>query len=753
MQKILLDKDWYVYKRHNAFSLVSSLPGDAVRIDLPYDAMFHEQQSSEASGANGYFESGLWYFQKELDIPADWQGKRILLKAEGLFSSSLIYLNGSQTASGDFGYVSTSCDLTPYIDWNGTNTLLIICFSDPDNSRWYPGAGILRPVYLYTGDDLCIIPDSAWITTERLHPEGAAVRLRADLQKYSPGAVITDVRVTVFDEENTVLDETFPVRINDTYHLDRRFFLHDVHLYSEDDPHLYTVRIQAGTDITEFRTGFRHETFDSVSGLQINGKTVKLRGACIHHDEGILGGISLKAFELYRVSRLKEAGYNAIRSAHNHASQELLEACDELGVYVLDEVCDMWGKMKGFGDYARRFRDSWQRTATITAAEDRNHPCVVGYSTGNEIFELKSEKGFETAHDLYELLHAVDDTRFVTNGINGAFAAGDAIIDIASELTGKERDYFEKGDVNRLMALLDTLWNGIVTHPVISGVLERMDSCTDVQGYNYMTARYQGDAVKYPQRIMLGTETYPRQIAENWRQITELSSVIGDFTWTGWDYMGELRAPYPALNNPAGDIDRFGFRRPVSYYREIVFGLRQDPYICVRPPEAFGTPRCFGPWKFTDAAENWTFAVDEGTMITVEVYSPDDEAELFLNGESVGRKQMENCYALFDIPYRKGELKAVGSSGREYILRTADSTSAHPVIEDTEYDGYVFSRISLADDQGNPVYGTGQAYCCTREGLELIAAASEQTVHDRGFLNEVIYLYGQGGFAVYRKTE
>ena len=754
MNIINLNRDWYVYKREDAFSMVTAIPEDAVRTDLPYDALFHDEQKEYSlnGGRTGYFDGGVYYYHKKIVFGEEYIGKRMILKAEGLFSKSFVYVNGSLCASGSFGYISTVCDITPYVKYGSENTILIICKTDAFSSRWYSGSGVLRPVYLYVGEDVYTEIDSLKVKCEYVNEEGASIRIRADLRNERPEAKSVSAEIVIEDETETVLMESFPLRINKTYHLDRRFFVRNVHLYDENHPHLYTVKLRVGNDETLIRTGFRYETFDAVHGLCINGKTVKLRGACIHHDEGILGGIALKEFEYYRVSLLKEAGFNAIRSAHNHPSKELLEVCDELGVYVLDEVCDMWTKMKGFGDYAQYFQTDWKNAVDTIVNEDYNHPCVVGYSTGNEISDINTEKGFETAHDLYERIHGKDDTRFVTNGINGAFAAGDEIIDIAVDLTGMDRSVFESGDVNKFMGLMASRMTDIVNHPVVTKVVERMDSAVDVQGYNYMTARYEKDAETYKNRIMLGTETYPKQIAENWRIISKTPACIGDFTWTGWDYMGELSEPYPALNNTSGDLDRFGFRRPVSYYREIVYGLRKQPYVCVRPYEMFGKPREFGPWKFTDATETWTLDCEEGTMVTVEVYSSDDTVELEVNGVSQGVKEVKDCYALFDIPYQKGVLKAHSASG-SFDLMTADRKKAEIVREDHAYGDYVFSKVYLMDENQKTLPADGETCACEREGYEIIAAASERTVHDHGFANQTIELYGQGGLVIYRKNQ
>ncbi len=753
MKTINLNKDWHIYRRDDAFSLVTAVPEDAVKADLPYDALFHDEQTSDSmnGGRTGYFDGGVYYYQKEVFIPEEERGKMLFLKTEGAFSRSFIYINGSLADQCDFGYAGQTSDITPYIRYGVNNTFMIVCKTDLYSSRWYCGTGLLRPVTLLIKEPVYIEEDSLFVSCENIDEDGASIRVRADLVSILPASSVMQGTIRITSSGTCVCEETFSLRVRDRYQIDRRLYLRNAHLYSEEDPYLYDVTVTVGEETASVRTGFRKETFDAVHGLRINGKTVKLRGACIHHDEGILGGVAEKGFEYYRVKRLKKAGFNAIRSAHNHPSQELLEVCDELGVWVLDEVCDMWTKMKGFGDYAQNFSRSWKQTVDQTVKGSRNHPCVVGYSSGNEISEINTDRGFEAAHDIFEEIHLLDDTRFVTNGVNGAFAAGDEVIDIAVDLTGKDRSFYASGDVNRFMALMASRMKDITLHPVVTKVLERLETSTDVQGYNYMTARYAEDAVNYPNRIMLGTETYPKDIAENWRIITSLPQCIGDFTWTGWDYMGELSQPYPALNNDSGDLDRFGFRRPVSYYREIVFGLRTEPYVCVRPPEKYGTPRMFGPWKFTDAKECWTYDIPPGTPLTAEVYTAEESVSLYINGELQETKETHDCFALFDTAYMPGEIKAVTPSGKEYVIHTADPKSAHIVTYDTEAEDMIMTRIELRDKDGNLVFGSGQEYQTEREGMELLAAASENTVHDHGFLNRTIHLYGHGGFAVYRK--
>ncbi|MBP3893329.1 MAG: hypothetical protein J6D34_04725 [Atopobiaceae bacterium] len=754
MKRISLSGDWYVYPRDDAFSLVTAIPADAVHTSVPYDALWHEGQreSSVNGGRTSYFDGQVYYYQRELVLDERLRDMRLLLKFEAVFAKSFVYVNGSQVGMGDFGYASLTCDITDYVRWDRPNTLLVVCKCDLLGSRWYAGCGIVRPVWLMYGPQVHAEPDSIWLTTQELTPEGGArVRLRATLCNLTGRAQNVDVRLRIFDDGGDVLDETFPVRVGGRYELDRFLYLRDIRPWSESDPHLYWIELAVGDDVAHVRTGLRTQSWDPEHGLLVNGRQVLLRGACLHHDEGILGGEAHKEFELWRVEQLRDAGFNAIRSAHNHASAELLSACDELGVFVLDEVCDMWTKMKGFGDFAQYFPHSWRQVTTSLVRESRVHPSVVGYSTGNEISDINTERGFEVAHELYQLVHSLDDTRFVTNGVNGAFAAGEEVADIAADLTGRPRSDFETGDVNEFMGLMATRMDEITRHPVVSRVLERLDSSVDVQGYNYMTARYASDAKAYPQRVMLGTETNPRRIAENWSIVRRLPSVIGDFTWTGWDYVGELSKPYPAWQNDSGDIDAFGFRRPVSYWRQIVFGQRTEPYLAVRPPEAYGTPREFGPWKFTDAVASWTWDIEPGTPLCVEAYAPNGPIEVRLNGETVGRAEVADHYALIDVPYEPGVLEAVTSSGVIHQLRTADRAKVRVVRDDQEYGNWLISRVWLEDDKKTLVMGSGEEVDLSLEGWELIAAGSEGTPTEGAFASPVVHLGGQGALAIYRR--
>ena len=308
MQRISLADDWYVYPRDDAFSLVTSIPGDAVRTSVPYDALWAEgpRASAPSGGATAYFDGQVYYYQRELVPEAAWEGKRLYLRLEGAFATSFVYVNGSQVATGSFGYASITADITDYVRLGAPNTLLVVCKAEPHSSRWYAGLGLLRPVYLLVADAVHAEPDSFVVRTEGLDADGARVRVEARLRNCSGAARNVDVRVRVADGATVLAEATYPVRVRDGLALNVPLFVPCVRPWSDNDPQLYDVSLAVGADETCLRTGFATVTTSAAHGLLVNGRPVLLRGACIHHDEGLLGGVSTYAYERWRVGLLKE---------------------------------------------------------------------------------------------------------------------------------------------------------------------------------------------------------------------------------------------------------------------------------------------------------------------------------------------------------------------------------------------------------------------------------------------------------------
>ena len=542
MQRVNFNENWKYWKDNDPFELVFHVPEEAVDVTVPHDAMFAELQTPDSinGGSTGFLDGGEYKYYKRFFVPEEYRDGKVLLLFEGVYSHASVFVNQSLAGENAFGYSEFFVELQDYLNFGGENEILVTVKCGARNSRWYSGAGIYRDVWLLHGPAVRVKPGSLRFTTLDLQPDGAAVEVKATVRNDGIAAKQIMAAVTVREENGAVVcAHTYPLRVKgqEEIELRKNLFLENAKLWDEDSPNLYeiavTVTDESGvSDSEQVTSGIRKLTLDRRHGLQVNGKTVKLRGACLHHDQSILGAATYYDYEYRRIKRLKEAGFNAVRSAHNHASQALLNACDRLGVFVMDELVDVWNKSKKSYDYSIDFVHSWEKDVESMVTADCNHPSVVLYSTGNEIFEIATEKGMEVSRMLSEKFHQLDPTRYTTNGVNGAFAAGDGITQIVKDLTGQEPG---KGDVNVFMGMMATQMPAITKHPVVGGILERLETTMDVLGYNYMTARYLSDTEQYPDRLMVGSETYPKQIAENWDAILQSPAVLGDFTWTGWD--------------------------------------------------------------------------------------------------------------------------------------------------------------------------------------------------------------------------
>ncbi|HHV11288.1 MAG TPA: glycoside hydrolase family 2 protein [Clostridiales bacterium] len=773
MQKVNFNKTWKLWKEKNAFELVFRVPEKAIDVDLPYDAMFHEEQTPDSrnQGTNGFLDGEVYKYYKIFSVPKDYEGKNIIFQFEGIYKSASVYINKSLAGQCAYGYTDFFVKANDYLKYGEVNEMLVVakCGAMP-NSRWYSGGGIYRDTYMHIGAPVYIPPYSLRCVTKEITGDGAVVEITAKLN--NDGLKAKEVRAVICIEDgegNRVLCEAYPVRIKgqDEISFRKNVYLETAKLWSDGHPHLYKVHLrleQDGQVYDEDRitTGLRKLTLDARHGFRVNGKTVKLRGACIHHDQGILGAATYEDYELRRIRILKEAGFNAVRSAHNPASQALLKACDKLGVYVMDELSDVWTKDKTNYDYALDFERDHEKDVAAMVNADYNHPSVILYSTGNEISDICTGKGFETSRKLGDLFHELDPYRYTTNGINGAFAAGDGLADIVRDITG-DAEKAGRGDVNEFMGVMATQMPEIVTHEIVTGILEKLETTMDVLGYNYMTARYLKDAKSYPNRIMVGSETYPKQIAENWEAILQCPAALGDFTWTGWDYMGEVRPVFPELINPVGDIAAIGYRRPVSYYREIVFGLTKQPRIAVQDPDSFGTPREFGPWCYTDCAFNYNYEGKEGRQIMIQVFAGGDEVELFVNGKSCGKQPCGKKTAYetsFHTVYEPGELLAIAyEDGKEIgrtMLRTAKAPAIiHAAAEKDELfaggESLQFINIQIRDKDHNLVANAANEITIKIEGPASLAAfGSTGAKHDRGFTKQVTTVTDGHALAVLR---
>lgn len=749
MEKVRFNDGWKVWKDLDPFELVFRVPDEAVEVQLPHDAMFHEEQKQGAvnGGFTGNIDAGEYKYYKQFFVPEDYHGGHVMLQFEGIYRNASVFVNQSKVGESAYGYTDFTVEIEDYLKYGEQNDVLVAVKCGTRSSRWYSGAGIYRDVYLIHSGSIYVKPYGLRMTTLDVDADGALVCVSARIHNDSLTADTVTATVTIKDADGRIAaSNRYPVRIRSRQILELRknLYLDHAKLWDETEPNLYTVTLtisnqQEVLDETEITSGVRKLNLDSRHGLRVNGRSVKLRGACIHHDQGILGSAAYDDYEYRRVKRLKEAGFNAIRSAHNPASQALLRACDKLGVYVMDELVDVWNKSKVSYDYSIDFERNWEKDIEHMVEADYNHPSVIMYSTGNEIFEICTEKGFETSRMLSDKFHELDATRYTTNGINGAFAAGDNLAKIVDDITNGQADT-GKGDVNVFMAALETDMPGIVSHPILGGILEKLETTMDIMGYNYMTSRYLMDAAKYTDRVMVGTETYPKQIAENWDAITRCSAVIGDFTWTGWDYLGEVTSVYPDLMNTGGDLSILGNRRPTSYYREIVFGLTKKPCIAVQNPASYGIPRNFGPWCYTDCTFNYAYEGQEGKPIMIQVYGGGDSVELFINGRSLGVQpcgKETSFETQYHTLYEPGELVAVAYEDGTEVGRTTLKTSgkaAKVALFAEKYETLAFVNVDILDAQGLLVADSKIPLSIQVEGAaELLAFGGVKAIHKKGY--------------------
>ncbi|MFF1830701.1 glycoside hydrolase family 2 TIM barrel-domain containing protein [Paenarthrobacter sp. NPDC058040] len=730
-----------------------ALPVTPLPVTLPHDAVRDLQRSPDHPGGShtGYFPGGYFRYEKVFDVPAEHREKVVAVEFEGVYRDAMVYINGDLAAQRPNGYAGFVVDANPYLRFGQPNTIAVECRSHQD-SRWYTGAGIYRDTHLAVSDPIHIPLDGVQVSTEYVEGLRAVLAVAVLVTNETRATRTVRVETTVTDADGAVVAAgSSPITLLPNTSGVARFRLNvdEARLWSTELPNLYAnhsaVRdgdVQLDEDRTVF--GIREVRVDAVGGLRINGEQVKLRGACVHHDNGPLGSAAIARAEERRIEILKASGFNAIRSSHNPTSKAMLDACDRLGVLVMDELTDVWTVAKTGFDSSLSFPEWWERDIEAMVRKDFNHPSVICYSIGNEIFETGSSIGSTWGRKLVEKLRILDTTRFVTNAINPTVSVFDTIAAMMSA-AGQQQD------VNTAMGSMGDGLAQLVVSDLVTGAIEEAAAQVDVVGLNYGDQRYEQDAELFPQRVLVGSETNPGHIDDLWRLVTKHDHVIGDFTWVGWDYLGEsgigrvdytdepgyknsgLSAAYPYLVAFAGDIDITGHRRPMSYYRETVFGLAAAPYIAVHRPQNYGRSTASSGWAWSDSVSSWTWAVPAGSPVVVDVYSSCDEVELIINDEVIARHRVgaEKAFiARFDTHYRAGELTAIAYHDGVEQNRTTVVTADGPVAIDVRADkdtvraddtDLAYVEISLRDRHGTVVNNADRAITVTVTGAGSLA--------------------------------
>lgn len=707
----LFDSDWKFYRGEVTGAEKRGFNDKTWRIiDLTHDWSSEDlpnQESGKVSGpfskespgttSTGYTMGGTGWYRKTFTITAEPKSN-VLLNFEGVYMDCDIWINGEHAGKHPYGYTAFNLDITKLLNTPGKpNTIAVRVKNEGKNSRWYSGSGIYRHVWLIITQPVHIVPWGVYITTPNVSRAKATVKISTNIE--NSGTNPTDVKlITRLVDHNgkMVATNESPSRSLSTRNIDivQNLTFTEPQLWSTDSPYLYiaeTEVISGGKTVDKVITpfGIRTLNFDAKTGFLLNGKPLELKGGCLHHDNGFLGSATIDRAEERRVELMKAYGFNAIRTSHNPPSKQFLDACDRLGVLVIDEAFDMWERPKNDKDYHRFFKEWWQRDIQSMVMRDRNHPSVIMWSIGNEINERADTSGLIITKLLSDEVRQLDPSRPITAAI-------------CSFWDHKGRPWSATAPAFALL---------------------------DVGGYNYQYTEYEADHAKYPERIMAGTESVAKDAFDNWQQVEKNSWVIGDFIWTAMDYMGEtgighsrlnddpdssFAKPWPWFNAYCGDIDLIGFKKPQMYYRDVIW-RNSELEMAVHAPIPSGKFEKISYWGWPDEWQSWNWAGNEGKMMDVRVFTRCPAVRLELNGKIIGEKTVSDStklIATFQVPYQPGVLKAIGlENGIEVVTKTITTTGKPSKIKLTPDRSVIKSnrndlsyvKIEITDEFGNTI--------------------------------------------------
>ncbi|MVT11850.1 glycoside hydrolase family 2 TIM barrel-domain containing protein [Chitinophaga tropicalis] len=690
-QTINFDDNWLFFRgaAEGAEELKYS-DADWRTIDLPHDwsvedlpgrnTPFDKGAISQVSG--GFTTGGTGWYRKHFIIPAAQKGKRFIIRFDGIYMNAQLWLNGKKLGRHPYGYTSFWFDITDQLEYDKENILAVRVRNEGENSRWYSGSGIYRHVWLQTLEPVHILPWGTFITT----PQPDRVHVSTTLRNRTTSAVTATVITRVTDaggKEVAQYKSTQQILPGSDTILQQDLNVNKPVLWSVETPVLYKAlsAVYVNNMLSDSVTtpfGIRTISVDAEHGFRLNGKMVKLKGGCVHHDNGPLGAKAYDRAEERKVELLKASGYNAIRCSHNPPSPAFLDACDRLGMLVIDEAFDTWKEKKNPEDYNLYFKEWWQQDVESMVQRDRNHPSVIMWSTGNEIPHREKPEVAEVAKMLRDYIRTMDTTRFITCGVNGI---------------ADDKDAF-----------LATL---------------------DVAGYNYARDKYVTDHQRKPGRVMMATESFPLEAYDYWMAVEEHAWVIGDFVWTAFDYIGEASIGWLGYNQHqgfypwnlafCGDIDICGWKRPQSYYRDALWKPEQLS-VFVKPPQpsfAVNPDKMkWSHWEWLDARDSWNWPGEENKPLEVSVYNSFDEVELFLNGKSLGKRpggKANRFISTWQVPYEAGTLTATGYIGKKKGRSVTLSTVGRPVALKLEADrqhiaangqDLSYVTVTLTDENG-----------------------------------------------------
>ena len=754
MKKIDFNKEWL-------FSLNGK---EKIKVDVPYDFSIVQKRSKDApSGLDGgYFPGGLGEYEKSFKAR---KGKKYFLLFEGVFGIAEIFINANSVFVNKYGYNAFVVDLSDFIRYDRDNLVYVrVNNRHQPNARWYSGSGIYRDVSLYESDESYIEVNGIHVLTDSV--ENDVAYMSANVSFYSAKNQEGCLEFEVFEEKSKKSVCTFKkffYAICGKNTVKTKFQFDSPKLWNIDTPFIYGLKsklvFESCTDMADCTFGVRTIRKDSKRGLLINGQSVKLRGGCLHHDHGPVGAAVYKESEYRRVALLKKAGFNAIRCSHNPQSRYFYDACDHLGMFVVDELFDYWTEGKQIEDSHLYFKENYINWIDDIVKNDINHPSIIMWSTGNEIPQKAGRGyGYQIAKSISDEIRKYDTSRLITHGLCGFWEN--------KEESEKERATYDYGPdkidywADRTKITADTL---------------------DVCGYNYFESRIENDLIRFPDRIIMNTESFPLCAYTTIKQLKANDRIVGDFVWTAWDYFGETgighivfldeklnpikNTDYPYHISNCGDIDICGNRRPQSYYREISWGIRKDPYIAVRHPKMYGLEYKMSAWGFYDCDRKWRFDGYEGTKTEVYVFADCDELVLEINGKEVGRQsKTENGTYKFDVVYKKGEIRAKAFVKGKKIGEDVIITEGNPfklvlskepcfVSKSKKEEKVIYIDVSVVDNNSNICTDDNSFIRYNVEGAKILGIGSDDLLSEEDYFCDSRKLYKGRGLLVIKKDD
>ena len=739
---VLFDTDWR-FRKDSLIQAESPTYRDAGwrTLNLPHDWSIEDlpnqqegsvqgpfTKSSVGKSATGYTEGGVGWYRKTFTLDKRYEGKQTFITFDGVYMDADVWVNGRHVGNHPYGYTSFSYNLTDFLNPVGKpNVIAVRAKNLGKNSRWYTGSGIYRHVWLMPVNAVHTAIDGNYVTTSSITTNAAQVKVESQFENASSQSRVIEVQVDVVNTAGRIVasqKQSVTIAANSTVSSTQQVMLTRPALWTLESPVLYSARVTlsaGGKNLDQTKTSFgiRSLAFDGQKGFLLNGNVVKLKGGCIHHDNGPLGAVAIDRAEERKIELLKKAGYNAIRLSHNPASTPLLNACDRLGMLVVTDAFDMWEKEKlgvknGYHQY---FNDWWKKDLDAMILHDRNHPSIIMWGIGNEIWEAADTSGHRIAKQLADEVRRLDPTRAVT----------EAMLYLPQQIKYK--------------------WDEFAPH------LANLD----VDGYNYFIGgkydpmqrdsatihRYETEHAKHPQKLFMATEYYPSAALENWEVTEKHPYVIGGFSWTAMDYIGEANiggptnvaestklpqglmilmyffkpTSWPVFNAHCGDLDLIGNRKAASYYQNVVW--RTSPIeMLVHRPIPTGKKEVRSPWGFPDELKSWTWPIQAGAAqeqtMQVNVYTRSKRVRLELNGKTIAEQTVpdSSITATFAIPYQPGTLTARGFDGEKEIGSSTLSTAGKPVgirlvadraTVNADPNDLAYVRAEIIDQNGNVV--------------------------------------------------